>query len=123
MNFEYFVSGLGWYAIVVVSLLTNINIVIQNVNLVLLEGKSYTDVFKNFKTQGLDTWDTAAMYIMLYCGSVISPAYLFFLKDSGPKISKFASMYSAKLSKLVVSGDLHKMHMLNNIIFHTVILP
>ena len=117
------VSGLSWYTIVLVSMLTNINIVIQNVFLFLLEGKSYTDIVNNFKTHGLDTWDTTAMFILLYSGSVIAPAYLFFFKDSGPKISKFASVYCVKLQKLLVSGDLlHKVHMLDNIIFHSVFL-
>ena len=116
------VSGLGWYIIVLVSLFSTINVVVQNVNLLFVENKSYTDFIDGFKTHGLDTWDTAAMLIMLFSGSLISPAYLFFLKDSGPKISKFASVYNAKLHKLVLSGDLHDMHMLNNIFCHFDIL-
>ena len=110
------VSGLGWYIIVLVSLLAIINVVIQHIFLFLVESKSYTDFIDTFTTLGLDTWDATAMLIMLNSGSLITPAYLFYLKDSGPRISKFASVYSAKLHNLVVSGDLHKRKM-RNIVF------
>ena len=72
-----------------------------------VEDKSYNDMVANFKTHGMNTWDIAAMLIMLHSGSLITPAYLFYLKDSAPQISMFASTYCAKLRKLVVSGGLH----------------
>ena len=97
-----------------VSLLAPINIVIQNIFLILVEDKSYTDFVENFKTHGLDTWDTTAMLILLNSGSVISPAYLFYLKDLGPKLTKFASLYCAKLNKLVGSGGLHNMNIIQH---------
>ena len=91
--------------------------IIQNVFLFFVEDKSYTDMVDTFKSHGLDTWDIAATFILLYSGSFISPAYLLYLKDSGPKITKFASLYCAKLNKLVVSGGLRNMHKIRHYFF------
>ena len=76
----------------------------------LVADKSYNELIENFKTHGLATWDTAAMFIMLNSGSFIIPAYLLYLKDSGPKLTKFAVLYCSKLSKLVDPGALHDIH-------------
>ena len=101
------VSGLSWYIVVLVSLLAPLNIVVQTI-WIYAEGKSLEILFDNFNTFGLEDWDSFAMFILLYSGSIISPAYLFYLKDSGPQISKFVSLFCTQLNKLIVPGDPYK---------------
>ena len=101
-----FVSGLGWNIILFVSMLEPINAVVQNVIIFVL-GKSYQDMYDSLKKHGLESWDMSSMFILLYSGTVLSPAYLFCLKDLAPQIAVFVSLYSAKFKKLVVSGNVH----------------
>ena len=81
---------------------------VQTIWIYFVEGKSLEILFDNLNTHGLEDWDTFAMFILLYSGILISPAYLLCFKDSGPQISKFVSLFCTQLNKLIVPGDPYK---------------